>query len=98
MTITRTEIPHARCPYCGVKHDVATAQKAGDRPGEGSVSVCIECGEISMFTRGMRLRKVTTVEMTELQRQINWPDLEALARGVKAFRAVLASLSGSKKD
>jgi hypothetical protein len=39
------------CPACGEAHPLARSihPDSGDRPGNGDVSLCFDCGEVSIF-------------------------------------------------
>jgi len=53
-----------RCPFCGVLHDDAT-QIAGESagPAPGDISLCLECGEWSVFTDGVDKRPCNDEEL-----------------------------------
>ena len=46
------------CPYCNKKVDaVTTSNKDNPRqPQEGDLTVCFDCGNISVFGHGMKMR------------------------------------------
>ena len=56
------------CPGCGVEHD-ALAIINTDEPGQpepGDVSLCIHCGEPSVFDDNLNLREPTKAERDHL--------------------------------
>lgn len=57
------------CPHCGYSFEAATSlSKGGKGPKTGSVSLCMECGEWTIFDRKSpnRWRKPTDVEYLEI--------------------------------
>lgn len=58
------------CPFCGQQNEMASgvAGAKGKRPGNGSVSLCMRCGELAVFddTAPTGVRKPTDDEYTEL--------------------------------
>jgi L-aminopeptidase/D-esterase-like protein len=59
-----------RCPYCGREHtDLTGVARKGTparRPGPGDLTICIRCGEWSVFARNGRTRKPTAAEAREI--------------------------------
>lgn len=55
MTERRTTpLPGVKCLSCGYQFDASTAAGQDDRaavPKNGSVSLCIQCGAVAIFTR-----------------------------------------------
>lgn len=53
------------CAWCGHVNSHATAVNGEDKPEPGNLSLCIECGEWSVFTE-TALRKPTDDEFVEI--------------------------------
>jgi len=64
--ITGETLPAVTCK-CGKKLDAATTAARRDRKVKpGDLSVCVYCGNVSIFTDDMRLRDITTEEFQAL--------------------------------
>lgn len=45
------DVEPLRCPACGKEQDGALATTAhSDAPSEGSVGICMDCGDIAVYT------------------------------------------------
>jgi len=64
MTITR--LKPTKCPACGYEIDGATGVEKGTTPRPGDISLCVYCGAISIYTRGMGIRSATAFEESRL--------------------------------
>jgi hypothetical protein len=65
--VSTTIVSKNRCRRCGQNNNAATNTTNEEvTPDEGDVSVCINCGEISMFTAEGKLREPTPEEFTLL--------------------------------
>jgi hypothetical protein len=60
------DMPKNRCPYCGYACEAATSIKGRGGPRPGSLSVCLACADISVFTEALSLRKMTEEEWNAL--------------------------------
>lgn len=38
-----------RCPYCRAVHEAATGVTGAVSPNDGDISMCIQCGRLSIF-------------------------------------------------
>lgn len=55
------------CPNCGATLDAVTAIQHNDAPKEeSSITVCLYCGVVLAFTKGLALRRVPKRELREL--------------------------------
>jgi hypothetical protein len=59
-----TRIPIERCAGCGEENDSASSG-APHKPKPGDLSICINCGYLSVFTKDLRHRPLTTQELAE---------------------------------
>jgi len=59
MNLTTTNVPAAPCPICGSENDHATGHGA---PKPGDASICLFCGEVSIFAKEGGLREPTEYE------------------------------------
>lgn len=80
---TITEVPISTCRKCGRRNDCASGTD-GARPTPGDVSICIQCGEVSLFTDAFDLREPTPEEADEIARD----------PVVTRFRMAIASAHG----
>ena len=76
------KIPPQMCRQCGYLFDAASAtRESGGKkriPKAGSVSICMNCGDLTVFDKGLRLRPPTPEELAD-------PDVQELAaRGKRA--------------
>lgn len=67
--MTTYEMPVTTCPVCYANHDRATTASGDGAPEPGSMSVCVRCHTILVFTPGLSLRIATTAEAAALQRE-----------------------------
>jgi len=70
------------CPYCNKENDrISNCKGDGDdNPNEGALSMCMTCGEPSIFTKDLELRKVTEEEFKEMYKD---EDFKGLYNSVK---------------
>lgn len=61
-----TEMPVSRCPYCDKPLDAASAPGRG--PKRGDVSVCIFCAGVMQFDAELRLVRLSSAELREINR------------------------------
>jgi hypothetical protein len=66
------------CPYCLKKHELTSAvvDKAAT-PKPGNVSMCITCGEFSIFNTALVLEKLTPEQRVELDQH---PGIQQIRR------------------
>ncbi len=57
---------HHACPFCGAIHDRVTCVTDDQRPNADDISLCIQCGEWSIFTADLTLREPTEDELLEI--------------------------------
>lgn len=68
----------ARCPSCGKSAEGGTCidnREAVRKPKPDDYAVCLYCGSLNQYTRGLALRKV---ERTERRRMMRDPRLKEL--------------------
>lgn len=70
------------CPACGYPMDCATGIGHQRSPSPGDVTVCISCGDISLFNDDLSLRTPSPGEMMALQRSTAWRKVSATRRAV----------------
>ena len=69
------------CPHCGYKTDRAS----GDvQPQAGDISVCLRCGNPSLFTEGLGLRLPTLTEQLDLDGNSEIEKIQSAIRQVWA--------------
>lgn len=75
----------ARCAKCESLLDAAT-RIAGDhgRPKAGDISMCLYCGTMHRFTKGLKLRRMTAAEVAVLD-----ADTRAILRQMRRARREL---------
>lgn len=66
---------HTVCPYCDFRGEGAVPRNPGDRPSPGSILVCGECGEYSVFDQDLSLRKPTSSEIFQFMMEDDFRDL-----------------------
>lgn len=70
-----TPIPGCTCTSCGYEFEVATASPGSQAPApqDGAVSICIQCGQVDLFTatdgNTLSVRRPTDAERAELLAQ-----------------------------
>lgn len=62
-------VPPSTCPHCAVTLDAASAMGSNKQPKPGAATLCVACGEWSVFGKGLRLRKPTDDELFEIGMQ-----------------------------
>lgn len=65
-TVTDLRDNPSACSACGAHLSAATGADNDDRPNEGDVSVCITCGNITIFDENLKLRPATPEEYNEI--------------------------------
>jgi 5-methylcytosine-specific restriction endonuclease McrA len=53
---------HAVCPHCLSEHELVTGADTDDSPGSGDLTVCIRCGNVSIYTPTMAMRALAPSE------------------------------------
>lgn len=61
-----TRTPPNKCLLCGAMLDAATSMGNKSAPDPGSLSICGECGAVSVFADDLTLRPLTDVEVREI--------------------------------
>jgi hypothetical protein len=61
-----THVPESRCLHCGHKLDAATGVGHHDAPEPGNLSLCINCGAVTIYAEDLTLRGMTREEMDAL--------------------------------
>lgn len=61
---TKTE--ETCCPQCGMKISAATSTEGDHKPTPGDLSVCLYCATPLVFTDGLKLRKMTDLDLLAL--------------------------------
>ena len=66
MSLDATFTPQNHCPKCGYRTDAASvARGQHHRPNAGDISVCMNCGAITIFNDDLTLREPTGKELLE---------------------------------
>jgi len=75
------------CPNCGAQHDVAGTINSDDRPSDGDVSLCVQCGEPAIFDFSLpgNMRKPTIEELEHIAAD---PDIERMKRAWRNAKAL----------
>jgi hypothetical protein len=73
-------IPEHRCP-CGQISD-ASSGTDGHNPEPGHISVCINCGVLTVFAEDMTQRPPTAKELTEYQADPIWKRIKAIQHAI----------------
>jgi hypothetical protein len=81
-----TRVPLGACATCGHKLDSATSIGA-NVPSEGSVSICVGCGALSIFTADLTLRPPTPKEMREISLYPAVVEAQIMIRGTQMKEA-----------
>jgi hypothetical protein len=74
----RVRVPQANCPHCGVAQDGASGL-CTSQPQPGDVSICVECGGVSVYQDDMTREK--------------WPCSEPLPPEVDAAQRIIRFFS-----
>jgi hypothetical protein len=82
VKLTTTEVPAYTCPTCGDLNDAASNEH-GATPSEGDVSMCVNCGEITMFNADLSQRIPTEEEMAAIRSDPTWTKIELMQVIVK---------------
>jgi len=59
-------VPLSFCPHCNAELDGCSGIDNDARPDPGDFTICIECGAVAAFSRGLRLRRLTKREQREV--------------------------------
>ena len=85
MTLKTSHVVENRCPHCNYQTDAASPVLVDCTPSENDMSLCIECGEWSVFGPNLKLRVPTDDEFTALAEDAT-------------FRRVRAAWVASRRD
>jgi hypothetical protein len=86
------------CPYCGYLNQCATCPGDDDaRPSDGTPSICIRCGEWSLFDANMLLRRPTMAEFVTITRTCG-RQIEAFRRALREVHATKGMPTGPSND
>jgi hypothetical protein len=81
-----TEMPEVSCPYCEAVQCIASSVNNEEVPDRGSISICADCGEISIFNDFLRLRRILPEELVELQGSPEWVVIAASQEFIRKRR------------
>lgn len=81
-----TVVPKCSCPYCGIITDRAGSANGENTPVGGSISICVECTEISLFDDDLTIRRPDLAELTSIQRSAVWPEVERARAAIIKFK------------
>jgi hypothetical protein len=73
------EIPLDACPVCGFaqRWDANVGNDEAVVVREGDISICGDCGGISLYGEGLKRRKLTEAEMFRLMEHEKWPGIRS---------------------
>jgi hypothetical protein len=74
-----TRIEPSFCPSCGATLDAATGEGA---PSPGAISVCADCGAVTIFSADLTHRLPTDAELIEILAD------EAVSRQIAEYQAI----------
>jgi rubredoxin len=57
-----TETPGNKCLVCGYRFEAASGMTHDHKPGEGDISICLNCGAALIFNKDLSLRFPTPEE------------------------------------
>jgi len=60
----KTYEQETHCPYCERRHDLHSGPS---KLTPGALAVCIDCGEVAVFTDALTLRRMTNAEWLALE-------------------------------
>ena len=86
---TRTPVNY--CRSCNYRMDAASdATLEGSIPKVGDWSVCIRCGELSVFNDDLTVRAPTQRELIGIQRSSTWPAIERYRMAIRWVQQQIA--------
>lgn len=75
-----TKLSEDACAFCRKRVDRCSGQA---KPAPGDVTVCIGCGNVSVFTEKLKLRKPTAAELKEITEDPRIKEVQKAIRVVK---------------
>lgn len=92
------EIPHYTknhlCPSCKLEMNALTPTNGSmNEPSEGHITICLNCGQISVFNSDMSLSPITM----ELLNEIEEKEPASYAHLLRAKNAILKIIAQKKK-
>jgi hypothetical protein len=60
------DIPQQRCSRCKHPLDEACCTGGDHKPTPGMISICVECGKITIFDEQLRLREPSEQELLDI--------------------------------
>jgi hypothetical protein len=82
----QTTIPMAICPHCGYHMDRATDPFEAGAPKPDDLSVCVKCGELSMFDEELKQRPLKPEETARCSLDPRVITVQLLIRGMKRHK------------
>ncbi len=64
-------VARSECPVCHYVFDCASAMRGNATPQLGDLSLCIECGELLVFTADLSVRLADLNDALKLDKQSN---------------------------
>lgn len=87
MSTPSTRTPPARCSRCDQVLDAVSKAEGEGTPQPGDISMCLYCGALHLFTKRLKLRRMTFGEIAELE-----PDTRALLRRMQRAQRISSHL------
>ena len=86
--MTSTNMPPSKCLNCGKLLDAATCVQGKHAPDAGSLSICIDCGAVTIFGDDLRLRPLTEAEAKDVQSDtVTWHLLRRASALIHFYKA-----------
>jgi NAD-dependent SIR2 family protein deacetylase len=70
MRLKGVDVPVHTCPACGESTDRSAYPEAQRGPQPGDVSVCYNCGYVTLFEEGLMRRPLTQAELDALPEDV----------------------------
>ena len=89
MDPDKASVVRLECPHCGYRLDRASdVSGAGQVPGDGDLTLCIECGQLAFFDASVPggLRRVNVAEQVELLQDVRVLQIRMAWRALDAKR------------
>jgi hypothetical protein len=78
------KIPQSFCPACDYRMEMADNVHGGGAPDPGDCSVCLNCGQLLIFTDDLTLRVMTAAEVKEWMSDAEaWRAIDQIRRTIE---------------
>jgi hypothetical protein len=76
-------IPTSLCPTCGYEMNAASSSEEDKQPYAGAISICLNCGQVLLFTDDLSQRLPTDEEMEDIKAAPAWTGIQSVQIAIR---------------